>query len=230
MLRLTNKAQALFKQEIADYEDFLMNRAMLYANQDDSIEIRDKHIAKAIRDYRNTFYYAYKERIMQEEKRRERYIPLFFAAICLILFALIVLILFNGVSSTKNVELISILGSLVSLVWVHAMYLSLTRRKRKSEESQKKIIEFLNKWNEFEAILRNRYRKKYSKDPKTFRDLINFYQIQDGVDAEDKETLHRLLISRNNMIHRSLKDINEATIDGLLVDVDNMIDQIKAIE
>lgn len=232
MLRLTKNAQAVLKKELSDYESFLLNRAMLYANQEDSIEIKDKHISKAKKDFRNSFYYESRVMAINKERRKYYYATFLFATICLVMYILLVLLLFRGETATNSVELVSVVGGITALVLVLTLFFSRlkARRVRKEKDSHGKVVQFLNSWNEFEALLRNLYRKKNSKDPKSFRDLLNFYQEQENVDAADRETLHRLLNSRNNIIHRNLSDVNGETIDGLIKDMDGIIENLKSIE
>lgn len=233
MLRVTKKAQTVLNEELANYEAFLMNRAMVYADQDDSIEIKDKHINRAIKDYRNDYYYVSREKSKIKERRNDQYSMFFFAIICLTLYLLIILLFIQGGSFTNPVEVISLLGVATSLVLVITMFVSM-RRRRKVEigsESQGKIIAFLNKWNEFESLLRALYKKNNNKDPKTFRDLLLFYQQLPLVDSDGNlDSLQRLLNSRNIILHRSIKDVNVKTIEGLIDEMEEIIDKLKAIE
>lgn len=231
MLRLTKNAQTMLRKELSDYESFLISRAMVYANQEDSIEINDKQIYKAIKDYRNSFYYDSIIQSNNNQHRKYRYFTFLAASICLLMYVLLLLLYFKGETAANTVELVSFIGSLTALVLVLTMFFTIlkTRKTMTGQKSNEKIIYFLNRWNEYESLLRNLYKKKNGKEVKTFRDLLNFYQGQDSVDAIDKETLHRLLYSRNNIIHRNLNDINDKTIDGLIKEMDGMIEDLKSI-
>ena len=231
MLRLTKNAQAMLRKELSDYESFLISRAMVYANQEDSIEINDKQISKAIKDYRNSFYYDSIIQSNNNQHRKYRYFTFLAASICLLMYVLLLLLYFKGETAANTVELVSIIGSLTALVLVLTMFSTIlkTRETRTAAKNNQKIICFLNLWNEYESLLRNLYKKKNGKYAKTFRDLLNFYLAQECVDALDKETLHRLLHARNNIIHRNLNDINDKTIDGLIKEMDGIIEDLKSI-
>lgn len=231
MLRLTKNAQAMLRKELSDYESFLISRAMLYANQEDSIEIKDKQISKAIKDYRNSFYYDSTALSNNNKRRNYRYFTFLVASICFVIYILLFLLYAKGETAANTMEVVSIIGGLTALVLVLTMFFTIlkTRKTMTGQKSNEKIIYFLNRWNEYESLLRNLYKKKNGKEVKTFRDLLNFYQGQDSVDAIDKETLHRLLYSRNNIIHRNLNDINDKTIDGLIKEMDGMIEDLKSI-
>ena len=233
MLRLTKKAEFALNTELSNYETFLKNRAMRYANQDDSIEIKDKHIIRAIKDYRNDYYYISRERSNVKERRNYYYLMFLFAIICLALYILIILLFIKDDSLSNTVEVISLLGAFTTLTLVILMYVSMIRKRMivKESEHQRKIVEFLNKWNEFESLLRSLYKKKKKKDSKTFRELLMFYQQQPSVVASGKEdTIYRLLNSRNNILHRNIKEVNDETIDGLIGEIDTMIDNLKTID
>lgn len=233
MLRLTKKAEFALNTELSNYETFLKNRATVYANQDDSIDIKDKHIIRAIKDYRNDYYYVSRERNNVKERRNYYYLMFLFATICLALYVLIILLFIKGDTLTNAVEIISLLGALTTLVLVMLMYVSMIRRRRiiNENDNQGKIIEFLNKWNEFESLLRALYKKKNKKAPKTFRDLLMFYQQQPSVvNNGNDDSLHRLLNSRNNLLHRNIKDVNVKTIDGLIEEMVAIIENIKTME
>ena len=233
MLRVTNKAQAVLNEEMANYEAFLMNRATVYAEQDNSVEIKDKHINRAIKDYRNDYYYVSREMSKIKEHRKDQYSMFFFAIICLTLFVLIILLYIQQESITNTVEVISSLGVLAALILVITIYVSMRRRRNAGleNENQGKIIAFLNKWNEFESLLRVLYKKDNNKDPKTFRDLLLFYQQLPIVDNDGNlDSLQRLLNSRNNILHRSIKDVNAKTIDGLIQETDEIINRLKTLE
>ena len=96
MLRLTKNAQAMLRKELSDYESFLISRAMVYANQEDSIEINDKQISKAIKDYRNSFYYDSIIQSNNNQHRKYRYFTFLAASICLLMYVLLLLLYFKG--------------------------------------------------------------------------------------------------------------------------------------
>lgn len=232
MLRVTKNAQTLLNAELASYEAFLLNRATVYADQDDSIEIKDKHVNKAIRDYRNDYYYVNREKGKYKERKRFQLLMLFFATICMVLYLLIILLFVRGDTLTNTVEIISLLGVLTTMVLVLTMYVAMTRRRMvgKEDDNQEKIISFLNKWNEFESLLRALYKKKNNQNPKTFRELLLFYQQLSAANGGNPESLYRLLSSRNNLLHRSIKEVNVKTIDGLIEEMDVIIDNLKSKE
>ena len=232
MLRLTKKAETAVNTELSNYEAFLKERATVYANQDNSIEINERHISRAINDYRNDYYYVRRER-NNSERRSYSYLMFLFATICLALYVLIILLFIKGDTLANTVEVISSLGAITTLFLVILMYTSMIRRYRvvKETENQSKIIEFLNKWNEFESLLRSIYKKKNKKEPLTFRDLLMFYQQQPSVvNSGDDDSLHRLLNSRNNLLHRNIKEVNADTIDGLIEEMDTIIENLKKME
>lgn len=233
MLRLTKKAEFAMNTELSNYEAFLKNRATVYANQDDSIEIKDRHIIKAIMDYRNDYYYVSREKTNVKERRNYHYLMFLFATICLVLYVLIILLFLEGETLSNTIEVISLLGAITTLALVMIMYASIIRKRKivKENEHQSRIVVFLNKWNEFESLLRALYKKKNKKDPKTFRELLVFYQQQPSVIASGKDdSLHRLLNSRNNLLHRNIKEVNVETIDGLIEEMDAIIENLKTIE
>lgn len=231
MLKLTKKAEIALNTELSNYETFLKNRAMLFANQDDSIEIKDKHIIRAIMDYRNDFYYVSREKANATEHRNYYYLLFLFATICLVLYVLIILLFIKGGTLTNTVEVISLLGAFTTLALVILMYVMIRKRKIfKENEHESKIVEFLNKWNEFESLLRSLYKKKNKKHPKSFRELLMFYQQQPSiVESGKSDSLHRLLNSRNNLLHRNIKDVNVETIDGLIREMNAIIENLKTI-
>lgn len=233
MLRLTKKAETALNTELSNFETFLKERATVYANQDNSIEINERHISRAIKDYRNDYYYVRRERNNNSERRKYSYLMFLFATICFALYVLIILLFIKEDELTNLVEVVSLLGALTTLMLVMIMYVSMKRRNKvvKENESQSKIIEFLNKWNEFESLLRSFYKKKEKRDPKTFRDLLLFYQQQPTVvNSGNGESLHRLLNSRNNLLHRSIKDVNADTIDSLIKEMDAITENLKKME
>lgn len=230
MLRLTKNAQAMLRKELSDYESFLVSRANLYANQEDSIEIKDKQISKAIKDYRNSFYYDSNTRSINNKHRKYRYFTFLFASVCFVIYILLFLLYFKGEAAAATVELVSIIGGMTAFVLVLTIFFTIKKtEERTGKGSNEKIICFLNRWNEYESLLRNLYKIKNGKYAKTFRDLLNFYQSQEGVDIIDQETLLRLLNSRNNIIHRNLNDINDKIIEGLINEMDGMIEELKSI-
>lgn len=233
MLRLTKKAEIALNTELSNYETFLKSRAMMYANQDDDIEIKDKHIIRAIKDYRNDYYYISSERSYVKERKNSYYLMFLFATICLVLYILIILLFIKGDSLSNTIEVISLIGAFTTMALVMLMYVSMIQKSIivKDRKHQNKIVVFLNKWNEFEALLRALYKKKNRKDPKTFRELLLFYQQQPSVvESGNDDSIHRLLNSRNNLLHRNIKEVNDETIDGLIEEMDNLIENLKLIE
>lgn len=233
MLRVTKKAHMVLNAELANYETYLVNRATVYAEQDESIEIKAQHIKKAIKDYRNDYYFVSSEKNKNKARRKSQLLMLFFTLICLAFYLLIIFLFVKGDTLTNTVEVISLLGALTTMMLVMTMYASMIRRRKveKETDNREKIIVFLNKWNEFESLLKTLYKKKNNTAPKTFRDLLMFYQQHPSiVNSGNPESLHRLLNSRNNLLHRTIKEVNSKTIDGLIGDMDEIIETLKKIE
>lgn len=227
MIRTTKGAQTALESEISKYKDFLIGRAIGYADQDDSLEIRENHIKKAARDFRNDFYEESWKRIVSKKRRKFSYLMMLAITLSAILYAFIIFFIFSD--NREDVSLlISLCGLFVSLTMM--MYLLKNKDKSKQDDSvnHKMILSFLNKWNELESLLRNLYKKTKHKEAGTFVDLLDFYRdIDDIRHFNMQDSIYMLLNARNNIMHRSIKDVNVNTISGLNEEMDMIIEILR---
>ena len=234
MIRLTNSAQSALNHEITNYKEFIIDRASGYASQDESIEINNRHIRKAVRDYRNDFYTESRERVVSKKRRLFFSITMLVAILSSILFAFIFFFFTEKRMLERNTDetvmVLSIFGLLITMILIVTMYITMIklRRKEMDGDNRKKIVEFLNKWNELESLLRNLYKKVNHKEAGTFKELLAFYTGIPAIQEKNKKSsISTLLNARNNLIHRGIKNVNVKTIEGFNDELDMIIGLLK---
>lgn len=234
MNRLTKSAQSALDYEMTNFKEFIIDRASGYASQDESIEINDRHIRKAVRDYRNDFYTESRERVVSKKRRFVLSVTMLVAVLSSILFAFIFLFFteerITEHNTDETVMVLSIFGLLITMMLTITMYFTMIklRRKEMDGDNRKKIVDFLNKWNELESLLRNLYKKVNHKEAGTFKELLSFYMEIPAIQENDKQSsIFTLLNARNNLIHRSIKKVNIKTIEGLNNELDMIIGLLK---
>lgn len=229
MARLTKEAQETLDGAIVKYKDFIIERATIYASQEDSLDIRGKHVIKAVKDYQNVFIYENKKIIKHRHFRLYTYMMMSLAICILIIF---LFLSFKSLEDNYEVVVLvsSILGVIavaISMVTMLLTYKKARPHKDKSENRQKNIG-YLNKWSEMESLLRNLYRKKKHKTPETIKELLDFYQeLPIVVERGKQDSIYPLLQARNNLIHRGSIDADVKVISNLNDEIDAIIDILR---
>lgn len=227
---MTRGAKALFDREISKYRSYLIERASGYADQDDNLEINDRHISNAVRDYQNDYYYETRNNIIREEWLKKVQLMTMFVTVCLFLFVIVAFLINRGELGNSSAEILSVIGALISTGMVGMTFIT-SQERRKSSIYQQRIVEYLNKWNEVESLLRRLYKKKKHENAKSIRDLLNFYrELAAEKDNSLENSIVRLLNLRNNIVHRGIKEVNYETLEGLILEMDNVIKDLKDSE
>lgn len=229
MARLTKEAQDTLDGAITKYRDFIIDRAAVYANQEESIDVKAKHVTKASKDYQNAFFYERKIINRQKHLRMYAYLMMFLAIWMLILF------LFLSYKSVEdNYELVVLISSMLGIVAVAISIVTMlltfkrTHSQKGDDEKRQMIVDYLNKWSETESLLRNLFKKKKHKNAENIKELLVFYQELPIIKEKEKqEVIYSLLQARNNLIHRGSKDVNTKIIAGLNDEMDEIIELLR---
>lgn len=232
-MRITKSGKATLDKEVVRYREYIIERAEKYASQDDSVDITERHVIKAANDFQNDMFAESQRMAVRNENRKQSYLMLFTMALCVIFLAFIVFLTFNDMKegAQKHTVFISLLSGVMAVLVMSitmSELLGYKRRRGKDRENHKQVVLFLNKWNEAESLLRNLYKNKNHKEAGTIKDLLLFYKEIPLVKEKGKEdSLHSMLIIRNNLVHRSLGGVKNETITRLSIEMDEIIDILR---
>lgn len=234
MLRITKSGKATLDKEVERYREYIIERAKKYASQDDSVEITERYVIKAANDFQNDMFAESQRMAVRNEKRKQSYLMLLTIALCIVFLVFIVFLTFNDVKegAQKHTVFISLLSGVMALCFMTITMLELygyKKRRGKTSENHKQAVLFLNKWNEAESLLRNLYKKKNHKEAGTIKDLFLFYKDIPLVKENGKEeSLHSMLIIRNNLLHRSLGGVRNETITKLTDEMNEILEILRS--
>lgn len=229
MARLTKEAQETLDGAINKYRDFIIERATVYANQEDCIDVKTKHVIKASNDYQNAFFYERK--IMN----RQKYLRMYAYMMMILAITMLILFMFLSYKSVEDdYELVVLLSSVLGIVAVTISIVTMmltfkrTHPQKGDDGKRQMIVDYLNKWSETESLLKNLYKKKNHKNADTIMDLLDFYQeLPIIIEKEKQEVIFTLLQARNNLIHRGSKDVNAKIIASLNEEMDEIIELLR---
>lgn len=233
MLRITKSGKATLDKEVERYREYIIERAEKYASQDESVDITERHVIKASNDFQNDMYAESQRRSVRNENRKQSYLLLLSMALCIVFLVFIVFLTFNDMKegAQKHTTFISLLSVIMTVFVLTITMLELYGNKGKrgkNQENHRQSILFLNKWNEAESLLRNLYKKKNHKEAGTIKDLLLFYKDIPMVKEKGKEdSLHSMLIIRNNLVHRSLGGVKVETITRLTDEMNEILELLR---
>lgn len=234
MLRISKSGKATLDKEVERYREYIIERAEKYASQDDSVDITERHVIKAANDFQNDMYAESQRRTMRNENRKQLSFMHLTLVLCVVFLGFNVLLTFNDMKGEeqKHTLFISLFSGVMAVFVMAITMLELygnNRRRGKDRENHKQTVLFLNKWNEAESLLRNLYKKKNHKEAGTIKDLLLFYKdIPLVKEKRIEDSLHSMLIIRNNLVHRSLRGVKNETITRLTDEMNEILEVLRA--
>ena len=222
---MSKSAQAILEEELVSYKKRLVNRATQYAEHDGDTLIRDRQILAAIRDY-GTPDSAYVQ-LNQKRKKTKILLITTWLLVLMLLIWLIVSVIYLSKDTQENIVfVVGLSASIASLLSVLLLYTEM--KKGKKGVGTKTVVSFLNKWNEFEPLLRYTYKGTNKKGNVSLADLLDYYMNNY---SKDKETDERIILSnlkmRNNIVHRGIFRANEDMLERNMAEMDELIKKMK---
>ena len=145
----------------------------------------------------------------------------------MLLMWLTVSIIYLAKDTQENlVFLVGLLASMASLLSILLFYVDVRKggKKKKSET----VVSFIEKWNEFESLLRYIYKGQNKGKTVPLSDMIEFYL---HTFSEDKDTDERIIVNnlkmRNNIIHRGINQANENMLERNMLEIDRLIEKMR---
>lgn len=225
MKKLTDSAQNTLKTELEIYKKFILKRSSFYADIDDSVVINDSHIQKAAEEYNGNFMTS---KPLPEKRKNFLYFTMIFSLISIFVA---VITLYSTFFNIFDITIVIISLSVLVLTLASFLILMKDNKKQKMSEKGKKVLKFLNKWDELEYQLSILYEKKYEKNPGNMRELLSlFVELPEAQKTENPEIFFSLLDFRNNIIHRNMKEISNKKLDKSIADVCRILDLLKKVE
>lgn len=227
MKKLTDKAENELKLELETFRKYILKNSLFYADIDDSVVINESHIKKAAEEYNSNYNIA--NRDLFEKRSKDIVFKTLIISLLSIFFAVISLystMFYIDSLPVIMTSLVVFILVLVSLIIILSHY-----REQKMGEKERKVLKFLNKWNNMEFILRNLYEKEYQKEPGSIKELLFFYIDKlEGQNQRQDSLIFSLLQSRNDIIHKNVKKVSINTLDESINDMDEILFRLKKIE
>lgn len=231
MKKLTGSAEKALKEELDRYKRFIMNRSSFYADLDESNVIGDSYIQKAAKEYNSNYTIS-----RYNVSRVNTFIDIFvlFIAVTFLTFGIYCIIFFPNMVEHFRGPYYYFYIIIAVLFFAAFIYFGLyysRRKKRIDSEKERRILKFLNKWDELEYVLQNMYEKKYEKPAGNIKDLLFFYIGLPEVNNSERDiSIFSLLEYRNKIIHMKTDRIDLDMLDSSIKKIDDILDVLKEIE
>lgn len=228
MKKLTGSAEKALKEELDRYKRFIMNRSSFYADLDESNVIGDSYIQKAAKEY-NSNYTISRYNVSPVNS----FIDIFILSISITCLTSGIWYIFypNKVWPFSGPSYYYIIAMLFSVAFVYFWLYYNRRKKRNDSEKERKVLKFLNKWDEVEYVLQNLYEKKFEKPAGNIKDLLFFYiDLPEVNNSERVTSIFSLLEYRNKIIHMKMDRIDLDMLDSSIKKIDDILNALKDID
>ncbi len=208
-----------------------MNRSSFYADLDESNVIGDSYIQKAAKEYNSNYtvsrFNVSPVNIFIDILILSISIAFLTIGIYFIIFYPNIVERFSGPS--YYFYIIIALFFIVAFVYFWLYYNR--RKKRNDSEKERRVLKFLNKWDEVEYVLQNLYEKKFEKPAGNIKDLLFFYIGLPEVNNSERVTsIFSLLEYRNKIIQMKMDRIDLDMLDSSIKKIDDVLNALKDIE